>query len=72
MTRPDDVRRLIARTVEAFGRVSILVNNANVRSYAPLCIQLVARMSEAKSGVMSAVGQNPACRFAHAGYGFFA
>lgn len=36
VTRPDDVQRLVARTVEAFGRISILVNNANVRSYAPL------------------------------------
>ena len=36
VTKPDDVQRLVARTVEAFGSVSILVNNANVRSYAPL------------------------------------
>jgi 3-oxoacyl-[acyl-carrier protein] reductase len=36
VTRPADVDRLIARTVEAFGTVSILVNNANVRSYRPL------------------------------------
>ena len=36
VTRPDDVERLVARAVEAFGSVSILVNNANVRSYRPL------------------------------------
>jgi len=36
VTRQADVDRLIARTVEAFGTVSILVNNANVRSYRPL------------------------------------
>ena len=36
VTKPDDVKRLVARTVEAFGPVSILVNNANVRSYRPL------------------------------------
>jgi len=36
VTRRDDVQRLVARAVEAFGSVSILVNNANVRSYAPL------------------------------------
>jgi 3-oxoacyl-[acyl-carrier protein] reductase len=36
VTKPDDVRRLVERTVEAFGTVSILVNNANVRSYRPL------------------------------------
>jgi 3-oxoacyl-[acyl-carrier protein] reductase len=36
VTKPDDVKRFVARTVEAFGTVSILVNNANVRSYRPL------------------------------------
>jgi 3-oxoacyl-[acyl-carrier protein] reductase len=36
VTRPEDVRRLVARTVEAFGSIGILVNNANIRSYAPL------------------------------------
>lgn len=36
VTRPDDVAHLVARAVEAFGPVSILVNNANVRSYRPL------------------------------------
>jgi 3-oxoacyl-[acyl-carrier protein] reductase len=36
VTKPEDVQRVVARTVEAFGTVSILVNNANVRSYAPL------------------------------------
>src|SRR5262249_61750691 len=36
VTRQDDVERLVARTVKAFGPVSILVNNANVRSYRPL------------------------------------
>jgi 3-oxoacyl-[acyl-carrier protein] reductase len=36
VTKPDDVRRVVARAVEAFGTVSILVNNANVRSYRPL------------------------------------
>src|SRR5262249_56066051 len=36
VTIEDDVERLVARAVEAFGPVSILVNNANVRSYRPL------------------------------------
>ena len=36
VTSPEDVERLAARAVEAFGTVSILVNNANVRSYRPL------------------------------------
>src|SRR5580658_7181448 len=36
VTKPGDVERLVARAVEAFGPVSILVNNANVRSYRPL------------------------------------
>ncbi len=36
VTKHGDVQRLIERTVAAFGSVSILVNNANVRSYAPL------------------------------------
>ena len=36
VTKPDDVTRLVARAVEAFGPVSILVNNANIRSYRPL------------------------------------
>jgi 3-oxoacyl-[acyl-carrier protein] reductase len=36
VTRPEDVARLVARAVEAFGTVSILVNNANVRSYRSL------------------------------------
>ena len=36
VTKPDDVKRLVERTVEAFGTVSILVNNANIRSYRPL------------------------------------
>lgn len=36
VTKPDDVARVVAQTVEAFGPVSILVNNANIRSYRPL------------------------------------
>ena len=36
VTKPDDVKRLVERTVGAFGTVSILVNNANIRSYRPL------------------------------------
>jgi 3-oxoacyl-[acyl-carrier protein] reductase len=36
ISRPADVARLVARAVEAFGTVSILVNNANVRSYRAL------------------------------------
>jgi 3-oxoacyl-[acyl-carrier protein] reductase len=36
VSKPADVARLIARAVEAFGTVSILVNNANVRSYRAL------------------------------------
>jgi 3-oxoacyl-[acyl-carrier protein] reductase len=32
----DDVNRLVAETVKAFGPPSILVNNANVRSFRPL------------------------------------
>jgi 3-oxoacyl-[acyl-carrier protein] reductase len=36
VTRIEDVRRVVAETVKTFGKVSILVNNANVRSYRPL------------------------------------
>src|SRR6202012_1260508 len=36
VTRPQDGRRLAGRAIEGFGTVSILVNNANVRSYRPL------------------------------------
>ena len=36
VTKPADVTRLAAAAVEAFGTVSILVNNANVRSYRAL------------------------------------
>jgi 3-oxoacyl-[acyl-carrier protein] reductase len=36
VTNPEDVARLVARAVEAFGTVSILINNANVRSYRAL------------------------------------
>jgi 3-oxoacyl-[acyl-carrier protein] reductase len=36
VTKLDDVRRLVTRTVDAFGTVSVLVNNANIRSYRPL------------------------------------
>jgi len=36
VTRVEDVKRVVAATVAAFGTVSILVNNANVRSYSPL------------------------------------
>jgi 3-oxoacyl-[acyl-carrier protein] reductase len=36
VTKPAEVARLVARAVEAFGTVSILVNNANIRSYRPL------------------------------------
>jgi 3-oxoacyl-[acyl-carrier protein] reductase len=36
VSRPDDVARLVARAVDAFDTVSILVNNANVRSYRAL------------------------------------
>src|SRR5215813_13564246 len=36
VTKIEDVRRVVVAAVEAFGTVSILVNNANVRSYRPL------------------------------------
>lgn len=36
VTRPEDVARLVARTVAAFGGLTILVNNANIRSFRPL------------------------------------
>jgi 3-oxoacyl-[acyl-carrier protein] reductase len=36
VTKPDEVARLVASAVEAFGTVGILVNNANIRSYRPL------------------------------------
>ena len=36
VTKPHDVARLVGLTVEAFGTVSVLVNNANIRSYRPL------------------------------------
>jgi 3-oxoacyl-[acyl-carrier protein] reductase len=36
VTRPDDVKRLVAETVATFGAPDILVNNANIRSFRPL------------------------------------
>lgn len=36
LSREEDVRRLFARTKEAFGRLDILVNNAGVYEFAPL------------------------------------
>src|SRR5436190_4419422 len=36
VTRQEDVKRLVETAASAFGTVSILVNNANVRSYRPL------------------------------------
>jgi len=36
VTKPAEVAGLVARAVEAFGTVGILINNANVRSYRPL------------------------------------
>jgi 3-oxoacyl-[acyl-carrier protein] reductase len=36
VTKPEEVARLVARAVEAFGPIGILINNANVRSYRPL------------------------------------
>jgi 3-oxoacyl-[acyl-carrier protein] reductase len=36
VTNIEDIKRLVTTTVGAFGTVSILVNNANVRSYRPL------------------------------------
>jgi 3-oxoacyl-[acyl-carrier protein] reductase len=36
VTKPDDVRQVVDATAAAFGAVSILVNNANIRSYRPL------------------------------------
>ena len=36
VTKPDDVRALVEATVKAFGGPTILVNNANIRSFRPL------------------------------------
>src|SRR5262249_35195430 len=36
LSKPDDVRRLFARTREAFGRLDVLVNNAGIYEFAPL------------------------------------
>lgn len=33
---PDDIRRLIAETIKAYGKVDILVNNAGIYEFAPL------------------------------------
>ncbi len=36
VSRPEDIRRLVAESVKAFGRLDILVNNAGVYEFAPL------------------------------------
>jgi 3-oxoacyl-[acyl-carrier protein] reductase len=36
ITKPDDVKRMIAETLAKFGRIDILVNNAGIRPEAPL------------------------------------
>jgi 3-oxoacyl-[acyl-carrier protein] reductase len=36
LAQPEDIRRLFAETLKAFGRVDILVNNAGVYEFAPL------------------------------------
>lgn len=36
MRRHDDVKQLVARTIETFGKVDVLVNNAGVGGYAPM------------------------------------
>src|SRR5436309_15844177 len=35
VTRPEDVKRVVERSIEAFGSVSIPANNRNVRRYRP-------------------------------------
>jgi len=35
VTKPDEVRRMIDKTLQAFGRISILVNNAGTRPITP-------------------------------------
>lgn len=36
VAKPDDIKRLFAETMKAFGRVDVLVNNAGVYEFAPL------------------------------------
>jgi 3-oxoacyl-[acyl-carrier protein] reductase len=36
VSKPDDIRRLFAETMKAFGKLDILVNNAGVYEFAPL------------------------------------
>src|SRR5438445_3110576 len=36
VAKPDDVKRLFAEAVKAFGRLDVLVNNAGVYEFAPL------------------------------------
>lgn len=36
VAKPEDIKRLVAETVRAFGRIDILVNNAGVYEFAPL------------------------------------
>src|SRR3546814_14637139 len=36
MSRPEDVRSLVAEAEEAFGRVDVLVNNAGIQHTAPV------------------------------------
>jgi 3-oxoacyl-[acyl-carrier protein] reductase len=36
VSKPDDIRRLVAETKKAFGKLDILVNNAGIYEFAPL------------------------------------
>ncbi len=36
VSKADDIRRLLAETMKAFGRLDVLVNNAGIYEYAPL------------------------------------
>jgi 3-oxoacyl-[acyl-carrier protein] reductase len=36
VSKPDDIRRLFAETMAAFGRLDVLVNNAGIYDFAPL------------------------------------
>ena len=52
MTKQEDVRRVVATTVEKLGPPSILVNNANIRSFRALMDLTVAYELPVGNGIL--------------------